>query len=158
MPRHRGRLANGGFTLIEALVAATVLAVGMLGSAAMLLRSLQANRLALQRTQAVVLAADMADRIRADRNAAASFALAAGTTLGAPTLSCDAANPCIPADVAAVELSDWQQSVIRALPYAETSITVASAAAPAANLFTITIAWVQTGDDTMASISLIVQA
>ena len=71
MRQYIGRLTNSGFTLIEALIAATVLAVGMLGNAAMLLRSLQANRMALQRTQAVALAADMADRMRADRLAAA---------------------------------------------------------------------------------------
>ena len=50
-----------GFTLIEPLVAATVLAIGMLGHAAMLVHSLQASRLALHRTQAVALAADIAE-------------------------------------------------------------------------------------------------
>ena len=104
MKQRHGRLANSGFTLIEALISATVLAVGMLGNAAMLLHSLQANRLALQRTQAVALAADMADRIRADRAAAASFTLAADTTLAAPATSCDGANPCSPEEVAAIEL------------------------------------------------------
>ena len=88
----------------NALIAATVLAVGLLGNAAMLLHSLQANRLALQRTQAVALAADMADRMRANRAAAASFALAAGTTLAAPATSCDGRQPVQPAQVAALEL------------------------------------------------------
>lgn len=158
MKQRHGRLASSGFTLIEALISATVLAVGMLGHAAMLLQSLQANRLALQRTQAVALAADMADRIRADRAAAASFTLAADTTLAAPATSCDGANSCSPEEVAAIELRDWQQSVMRALPGAQTSITAAPAATPAANLYTITIAWAQTGDGAVASISLTVQA
>jgi len=157
MRQHHGRPANSGFTLIEALVAATVLAVGMLGNAAMLLHSLQANRLALQRTQAVALAADIADRMRADRVAATSFTLTEGTTLAAPATSCDAANPCSPEMIAAIELSDWQQSVLRALPGAQTSITVAPAATPAASLYRITVAWAQTGDDKLASVTLTVQ-
>jgi len=158
MLQHHGRLANCGFTMIEALIAATVLAVGMLGNAAMLLHSLQANRLALQRTQAVALAADIADRMRAVRVAAASFTLAAGRTLAAPATSCDAANPCSPEEIAAIELYSWQQSVMRTLPEAQTSITAEPADTSAATLYTITIAWAQTGDGTLASITLTVQA
>jgi len=158
MRQHHGRPANSGFTIIEALIAAAVLAVGMLGNATMLLHSLQTNRLALQRTQAVAMAADMADRIRANRAAAASFALAAGTMLAPAAKSCNAAHPCSPSDVAAVDSSEWQQSVMLALPGARTSITVAPAASTAANLYTITIDWVQAGDGAIASISLTVQA
>ena len=53
MSQRIARSTNGGFALINALVAATVLAIGLLGSAAMLVHSLQTSRLALQQTQAV---------------------------------------------------------------------------------------------------------
>src|SRR5512138_827355 len=56
-----------GFTLIEVLIALVVLAIGMLGIAAVYLEGLRASRDALLRTQAVILAADMGDRIRANR-------------------------------------------------------------------------------------------
>ena len=158
MQQNDVRLANSGFTLIEALIAATVLAVGMLGGGVMLLDSLQAHRLALQRTQAVALAADMAERMRADHVAAAAFTLAAGVTLGIPPSSCDAVHPCSPEDVAAIELYSWQQSVMRALPDAQTAITAAPDASSGSNIYTITITWAQTGDDTVASITLTVQA
>ncbi len=58
-PRH-----SRGFTLIEALVALVVLSIGLLGIAALYLDSLRAGRTAIYRTQAVNLAADLADRLR----------------------------------------------------------------------------------------------
>ena len=146
-----------GFSLIEALVAATVLAIGMLGSAAMLVHSLQASRLALQRTKAIFLAADIADRIRANRVAAASFVLPASTTLAAPPTACDVVGNCSPEQIAAIELYAWQQSVSLALPGAAAVIAVQPAATSAVNLCTITISWDQTADSP-ASITLTVQA
>ncbi|MBM2853444.1 MAG: Type pilus modification protein PilV, partial [Steroidobacteraceae bacterium] len=50
---------QNGFTLVETLVALVVLAIGMLGIAALYLNSLQAGRTAIYRTQAVNLAADL---------------------------------------------------------------------------------------------------
>ncbi|MEO7773508.1 MAG: hypothetical protein ABIT61_02235 [Steroidobacteraceae bacterium] len=54
-----------GATLVETLVAAVVLAVGVLGTAVLFLHGLQANRSALMRGQAVGLVADLAERLRA---------------------------------------------------------------------------------------------
>jgi type IV pilus assembly protein PilV len=56
----------------------------MLGVAGLLLNGLQSSRIALLRTQAVMLASDIGDRIRANRTGGASYALASGTTLSAP--------------------------------------------------------------------------
>lgn len=64
-----------GFSIVEALVALVVLSIGMLGIAALYVESLRAGRSAIYRTQAVNLASDMADRIRANRNARASYVL-----------------------------------------------------------------------------------
>ena len=62
-----GATADKGFTLVEVLVALVVMSVGMLGIAALYLEGLRAGRTALYRTTAVNLAADMADRIRANQ-------------------------------------------------------------------------------------------
>lgn len=56
-----------GVTLIEVLVAATILAVGLLGLAALLGSAMQSNQHASARTQAVMLSSDMLDRIRANQ-------------------------------------------------------------------------------------------
>lgn len=158
MSQRIARPTNGGFALINALVAATVLATGLLGSAAMLVHSLQTSRLALQQTQAAALAADMAERLRANSSAGAAFALAPGTTLDAPALPCATVDQCSPQQVAARELYLWQQSVMRALPDAQAAITVSPAATSAANLYTITIRWMQSGQAAAAAITLTVQA
>jgi Tfp pilus assembly protein PilV len=63
----RGRAACRGATLVETLVAALLLAVGVLGTAVLLVHGLQANRSALLRSEAVGLAADLAERLRAGR-------------------------------------------------------------------------------------------
>jgi type IV pilus assembly protein PilV len=158
MSQRFARSSNGGFALINALVAATVLAIGLLGNAAMLVHSLQQSRLALQHTLAVGMAADMADRLRASSSAGADFALAPGTTLDAPATPCTTVNQCSPQQVAAIELYLWQQSIMRVLPDPQATITVSPAATPATNLYTITIRWVQSGDAAAASITLTVQA
>lgn len=61
------RRRQRGVTLIEVLVAAMVLAVGLLGLAALLGSAMQSNQHANARTQAVFLASDMMDRVRANR-------------------------------------------------------------------------------------------
>jgi len=57
---------QSGFTLIEVLVATLVLTVGILGVAAMQMVSFQTNQSAYARSQAVYLAQDIFDRMRAN--------------------------------------------------------------------------------------------
>src|SRR5258707_3864497 len=62
-----------GFTMVEMLVALVVLAVGMLGVASLFGISLHSGSSAIARMQAVNLAADIGDRIRANRRAAGAY-------------------------------------------------------------------------------------
>jgi type IV pilus assembly protein PilV len=59
-----------GATLIEVLVAVVVLAIGLLGLAGLQATSVQSNFSAYQRSQASLLASDLADRMRANRTEA----------------------------------------------------------------------------------------
>jgi type IV pilus assembly protein PilV len=61
--RHPG---NGGFTLVEVLVAVLVLAVGLLGLAGLQLASMKSNHSAYRRSQATIAAYDLLDRMRAN--------------------------------------------------------------------------------------------
>jgi len=69
--RNRAR----GFSLLEVLVALVVLSIGLMGIASMQVLGLQFNQQAMTTTRAVELAADMADRIRANANATANAAV-----------------------------------------------------------------------------------
>lgn len=69
--------AQDGMSLIEVLVALSILALGLLGAAALQIRALQHTDSARMSTQASFIAYDMLDRIRA--NASADY------TLGTPS-------------------------------------------------------------------------
>jgi type IV pilus assembly protein PilV len=58
-----GRRRNG-FTLIEVLVTVIVLAIGILGLAGLQLAGMRSNFSAYQRTQAILAASDLIDRMR----------------------------------------------------------------------------------------------
>jgi type IV pilus assembly protein PilV len=152
------RAHDCGFTLIEVLVAMTVLTVGMLGAATLLLDGLQASRIALQHAHAVALTADVADSIRANRGGGPAYALAAGTALASPPWSCTAAGTCTAAQMAAVDLYRWQQLVLQALPGARTAITVTPVGTTSSHAYEISIRWTQSGDSAAAAFMLTVQA
>ncbi len=67
---------HGGATLIEVLVAIVVLSVGLLGLAGLQMTGLQSNHSAYLRSQATLLAYDLADQMRARRAAALTGAFA----------------------------------------------------------------------------------
>lgn len=64
-----GRGSTEGFTLIEALIAMFVLAIGLLGCASLLAWSLFEGNAALRREQALIAAGDLAERVRANGGA-----------------------------------------------------------------------------------------
>jgi type IV pilus assembly protein PilV len=61
-----------GFTLLEVLVAVLVLAIGLLGMAGLQMTGMKSNNSAYLRSQASLLAYDITERMRANRNAALS--------------------------------------------------------------------------------------
>lgn len=152
-----GALASG-FTLVEILIAAVVTAVGLLGGLALLLTGLRASRLAMQQTGAATLAADLGDRIRANRSAGQAYALAAGNLLAAPAKLCQAIGECDPQDVAERDLYEWQQAAMSALPGAMTSVAVSPVDQVPANVYVIVVEWAQAGRAAAARFALTVQA
>jgi len=87
-----------GFTLVEVLVSLVVLSVGLLGIAALYVESLKAGRTSLNRITAITLAADMADRIRANRDAGVAYA---GVGPGADNDCVNGVAACTAAELAA---------------------------------------------------------
>ena len=64
---------NDGFTLIEVLVALLILAVGLLGIAALQFKGMRYSNDAFMRSQITFLAYDIADRIRANAANGAAY-------------------------------------------------------------------------------------
>ena len=72
--------SSRGATLLEVLIAVVVLAIGLLGFAALQSTSLQSGHSSYQRSQATWLAYDMLDRMRANPDNLAEYAFALPAT------------------------------------------------------------------------------
>lgn len=140
------RRAQSGFTMVEVLVALVVLTIGLLGIAALYLNSLQAGRTAIYRTQAVNLAADLADRIRMNRTARAAY----GTLFAdseALVATCDTTGGCSDADLASTDLFRWKATTAQLLPggQGQVVVTLPVAAGEPTN-YVVTVRWVEVGE------------
>ena len=128
-----------GFTLIEILVTVIILAIGLLGLAGLQLGGLRYSFSAYQRSQATIMANDIADRMRANRTVAeaGSYDIDIGDDPDEVDCTGNGAN-CSPEDMAAADVYEWKQALEDTLPSGDGSI------ANNGGTFTITIQW----DDT----------
>lgn len=105
----------GGFTLIEILVTLFILAIGLLGLAGLLFEGMRNNQGAYLRTQASILAYDMADRMRANSTEAqgGSYGGFSTATIQSTTLpACTGQTAgCTPSDQITVDQVEWTQQV-----------------------------------------------
>lgn len=142
-----------GFTMVEVLVALAVLAVGLLGIAALYLDSLRAGRTAIYRTQAVNAAADLADRIRANRDVPVSYETAIGDAV-TPVTTCLTTAGCSRTELAQHDLAEWKTQLATLLPEGDGSVD-ATVASP--NAYVITVQWTEPGVDGALSYTLRVE-
>ena len=139
-------IKQSGFTMVEVLVALVVLTIGLLGIAALYLNSLQSGRTAIYRTQAVNLASDLADRVRANRTAQAAY----GTLFADAEVEvggCFTTGGCIDTDLASSDLSRWKGTLAQLLPNGQGQVVVALpvAAGEPAN-YVVTVRWAEVGE------------
>jgi type IV pilus assembly protein PilV len=113
-----------GFTLIEVLVAALVLAIGLIGVAGLQAVSLRANQSALMRSQATALAYDLADRMRANVPAASIGSYDPATA--SVTTGCTSNSGCAPTSLAQNDLSEWSDLIADHLPAGEGFVCIDS--------------------------------
>lgn len=103
-----------GFSLIELLVATVVLAVGLLGVAALQSVALKSSRTALHRSYATFYAYDIIDAMRVNRPAAVE-AGAYDINLG---------EDADPGTIAGNDLDDWKTALARDLPEGDGAVQV----------------------------------
>lgn len=122
-----------GFTLVEILVAVVVLAIGLLGLAGLQATSLRFNSSAYLRSQATNLAYEMADRMRANRQAAMNGDYDPENFAPSPP-ACAAVVPA--GTVAQQDIQAWRNALACTLPSGTGSIQRI-----AGNIFRVTVRW-----------------
>ena len=104
------RAFSSGFTFVEILAAILVIAIGLIGVAALYSEGIRKGRAAEPQTQAAELAASIAARIEANSSGRIGYISAIGVV-------CDAnAKPKQPDDAAAQEAACWEDEVEQKLP------------------------------------------
>lgn len=138
-------LSQHGFSLLEVMIALLVLAVGLLGLAALQNMGLRLNHQSYERTQATILIDDMIDRMRANPAAVVAGTYNLGLTGTPPTAAqnCEASICTTPAAVAAYDMNRWITAIAgtitqrAALAGGQGSI----AAGAGASLFVVSVSW-----------------
>jgi type IV pilus assembly protein PilV len=131
-----------GFSLIEVLVALVVLSVGLLGLAALQSTAAQFNASAYSASQATILAYDMADRIRANRQAALTGAYTSPYPAMLP--ACDP-GVALAGTVAVQDLAAWRRALACSLPSGTGEVDCALPCNPlGGGVVTIRVSWDET--------------
>ncbi|EKP0261481.1 TPA: type IV pilus modification protein PilV [Aeromonas sobria] len=110
-------LHNKGFSLLEVMITAVILSLGLLGLVALQTHSKFASYEARQRTIASWLANDMVERVRINRDSwTASGAVTVNLAANLPRPTCAAVDgtisACSAADLRAADLHYWQQALL----------------------------------------------
>jgi type IV pilus assembly protein PilV len=136
MPRRMNK--HRGFSLIEVLIALIIMSVGMLGIAGLYVQSLQAGRTSMFRHQAVALAGDVADRIRANPTARDAYTDPAGADNGCVATGVD----CSADEMAFHDTFLWKQQAGNTLPGGGVTVSYEDVTPPR---YTITVSWEEPG-------------
>ena len=126
-----------GFTLIEFLAAVLVIAIGLIGIAALYDDTAHVDPVAQPRLQAAQLAETMAERVRANTAGRVGYTSIIGIVCN-PN-----AKTRRPADVAAQEAACWQDEVQRKLPNG--SGTVSSDTSTDPPTYIVAVSWSAAG-------------
>ncbi len=116
-----------GTSMIEVLIAAIILSLGLLGYAQLQLKTMKQSNDALHSTLATIMAEDLIERVRTNKTEALKGA--AGNynnpILEETVLSCmgknsegayDASMVCSPAELALFDIHEWQENIKNSLP------------------------------------------
>jgi len=137
--------SNQGFTLIEVLIALVIMSVGMLGIAGLYLHGIQAGRTSVLRHQAINLAGDIADRIRANPTAGVNYQ-AQGEDFGC----IDGEVNCTPTQMAQTDIEIWDAQVAELLPGGQVAIAFTDNATTP-DTYRITVSWTEVNMTTAPS-------
>jgi len=125
-----------GFSLVEVLITLVIM-----GIAGLYVTGIQAGRTSLFRHHAVTLAGDVADRIRANPNAAAAYEAAAGADNGCV----DGGLNCTSAEMAANDILLWRDQAQATLPGGDVAVDHDGGVFPPT--YEIEVSWTEPGEN-----------
>ena len=136
--RQTNQSTQQGIALIEVLVAVALISIGLLGMMALQMTSLQTNQAAVERSFAVMQAASLLDRIRANpEDDKTIYNLAAGFNVGAAVPAACSANNLCNADI-----GEWQTLTDDNVPGFTTTVNCALVAGTDLHDCSVTLDWV----------------
>ncbi len=125
-----------GDTMIEVLVTVLILAVGVLGVAAMQVTTLKNLNSSYSASVAEIIAGDFSERMRANPTAALAGNYVPAANPGGTFPDC-AANACTLAQLAAYDVGSWWAVMTTSLPAATGQVT----RIVGTNTFVVTVRW-----------------
>ena len=142
--QRRSQTKQRGFNLIEILATVFILAIGLLGIAAVQLMAKRSNFESAERTTASMLAYDIMERMRANPAGLKAYAgsvttqvtpLGGGTITSAPTPDC-ASTTCDFAELVAYDRYQWEQVLDGALELSDTGDATGGLVSPTLCVYT----------------------
>ena len=137
-----------GFSLVEALVAMFVVAMGILALVALLQAATRFSKMSELRSTATLLANDIADRIRANPTGGeigpGGYDLtdkAFPTPQAPPHAPCSSLAPCGPVDLARLDLAGWTARVHATLPKGSARIQFHAGKPPVPDYVDVWVGW-----------------
>jgi type IV pilus assembly protein PilV len=138
-----------GFSLLEVLVTLLLISLALLGTLGLQAYALKLNQSGHFRTQAVLLASDLAERMEANRAAAVAgrYAYVCPAAAAPSSTDCGPTGPaCAAAALAEQDLLQWQAAVAASLPQGSCAVVQGRDGNPGS--YTISIGWLDRQTDT----------
>lgn len=113
-----------GFTLLEVMIAMVIFSIGLLGLASLQAISMQNEHASYSRSQAILLAYEMADRITVTPSGSPSYVITATTTTvpGYTGSTMCTVNDCTTTNIVSFDMGLWKGSIGDLLPGGKGSI------------------------------------
>lgn len=107
---------QAGVGLIEVMISAFVLGIGLLGVLTLQAKTMQYNQHSYMQSQATFMAQDMAERIQANRSVADNYRILFGEDPPGVAANVCLNADCTPEEIADWDLAHWRASLAAALP------------------------------------------